>query len=132
MTLLDTDICIGLLRGNRAVVRRRESCSDAVAIAAMTAAELFYGAAKSAKPDANRHAVEQFIMTLPILHSNVPMLRTFGQLKTTLELAGTPLPDADIFIAATALTSCAGRLITGNRVHFQRFPGLMLDDWLRT
>jgi len=130
MILLDTDICIELLRGNDRVLERRARCAETAAIAAMTVGELFYGAAKSSRPAANRSAVEQFIVTVPILHMTLPVLRSFGQWKADLERQGTPLSDADVLIAVTALDGCT-ELITGNTAHFCRFPGLRLANWLR-
>jgi len=100
------------------------------AVAAMTAAELFYGASKSACPVHNRNAVEQFLLTAPVIHTSLPILRSFGEFKSDLERNGSPLPDADILIAATAV-HCGNRLVTGNTDHFQRFPGLRLENWLR-
>ena len=50
--------------------------------------------------------------------------------KADLEGRGTPLSDADVLIAATAMDRRAA-LITGNVAHFSRFPALRLDNWLR-
>lgn len=130
MILLDTDICIELLRGNERVLERRARSAETAAIAAMTVGELFYGAAQSSRPAANRSAVEQFIVTVPVLHTTLPILRSFGQWKADLERQGTPLSDADVLIAVTALDGCT-ELVTGNPDHFSLFPGLRLGNWLR-
>jgi tRNA(fMet)-specific endonuclease VapC len=128
--LLDTDICIALLRGNRRVIERRQQSSRPVAIAAMTAAELFYGAEKSSRPVENRLLVEEFLLTVPTLHTTLPVVREFGRLKASLERTGQRLADADLLIGATALCLC-DRLVTGNTRHYDRIPGLRLVDWLR-
>jgi tRNA(fMet)-specific endonuclease VapC len=128
--LIDTDICVELLRGNQRVVEQRARSFDTAVIAAITVGELFYGAQKSSRPVANRHAVEQFILTVPIIHTTLPILRAFGQWKADLERQGTPLPDADVLIAVTALDCCT-QLVTGNTEHFARFSGLRLENWLR-
>ena len=47
MILLDTDICIELLRGNAKVIDKRQGYDEKVAISFMSVAELFYGAEKS-------------------------------------------------------------------------------------
>jgi predicted nucleic acid-binding protein len=39
------------------------------------------------------------------------------------------LPDADVLIAATAYEKTQF-LVTGNTSHFERFPGLQLQDWI--
>ena len=130
MILLDTDVCVALLRGYHPVLDRRQSVADDVAIASMSAAELYYGAEKSSRPDANRTLVEEFLVTIPVLHTNLPIMRRFGELKAEIERTGQPLPDADILIAATCLSLCE-RLVTGNTAHFSRFPDLVLENWLR-
>jgi predicted nucleic acid-binding protein len=40
------------------------------------------------------------------------------------------VPDADILIAATALSKCS-KLITGNIKHFDRFENLIIENWIR-
>ncbi len=129
MILLDTDICIALLRGYRHVLDRRRAEHVPVAVAAMTAAELFYGAEKSARPAHNRALVDEFLQTLPVLHTSLPILRLFGELKARIARKGQPLPDADILIAATSIVRC-DRLITGNTTHFKRFPEIEVENWL--
>ena len=42
MILLDTDICIELLRGNAKVIDKRQGYDEKVAISFMSVAELFY------------------------------------------------------------------------------------------
>jgi len=128
--LLDTDICIELLRGNRTVTDCHAAASQTAAVASITVGELYYGVEKSAKRRHNRSLVDQFLLTVPIIHTTVPILRTFGELKATLDRQGLPLPDADILIAATAL-NCCEYLVSGNVEHFQRFSQLLVKTWLR-
>ncbi len=130
MILLDTDVCIELLRGNQTVLESSRDCAEIGAVAAMTVAELFYGAQKSENPRNNRDAVEQFILTVPVIHTDLSICRRFGTLKSALEKKGTPLPDADVLIAATAL-SAGGYLATGKTDHFRLFPELRPENWIR-
>jgi tRNA(fMet)-specific endonuclease VapC len=46
-----------------------------------------------------------------------------------LERAGTPLPEPDLRIAATALARSL-TVATGNIRHFARIPGLNVENWL--
>ena len=55
--------------------------------------------------------------------------RTFGTLKRALEVGGERLDDADLQIAAIAL-SHAMPLVTHKTRHFGRVPGLGLEDRL--
>ncbi len=131
MKVLDSDTCIGILRGRKEVLERRAIEVDEVTTTWVTASELFYGAAKSAKPDANAALVIRFLNTLPLLAPDLASARLFGEVKARLATAGQIVADADLFIASIALSRGA-TLVTGNRKHYERIPGLVLEDWLRT
>lgn len=131
MKVLDSDTCIGILRGRSEVLERRGAEVDDVATTWVTASELFYGAAKSAKPDANAALVVRFLNTVSVLAPDLASARLFGAVKARLATAGQIVADADLFIAAVALSRGA-TLVTGNRKHYERIPGLVLEDWLRT
>jgi len=128
--ILDTDVCVEILRGNRAVVARRRAVVDTVATTWITAAELFYGAEKSSAPDHNRRLVARFLDTLRILPLGLAAARRFGALKARLEQEGRRLADADLLIAAIAQAEDAA-LVTGNHKHYRRLPDLRLEDWIR-
>jgi tRNA(fMet)-specific endonuclease VapC len=127
--LLDTDICISLLRGNRQVIEHRKEHAEDISVSFMTVAELFYGAAKSANPRKNTPIVEQFLLTVHVINSSQNIMKRFGQLKARLERDGVPLADADLLIAATALESCT-LLVSGNTQHFTRIEELSLANWI--
>ena len=130
MILLDTDICIELLRGNFNVIERRKGYDEKAAISFMTVAELFYGAEKSNNMSKNTNLITQFLLTVEIIHSDLEILIKFGKLKAHLGKAGNILSDADIFIAATAIVKC-NILITGNVNHFKRIEELRIESWIR-
>ena len=130
MILLDTDICIELLRGNFNVIERRQGYDETVAISFMTVAELFYGAEKSNNLSKNTNLIAEFLLTVEIIHSDLEILIKFGKLKALLGKAGNILADADIFIAATAIVKC-NMLITGNVNHFKRIEELRIENWIR-
>jgi tRNA(fMet)-specific endonuclease VapC len=128
MILLDTDICIELLKGNKHIIQRRNQTDSIIGISFMSVAELYYGAEKSTNPSKNLTIIEELLLSLEILQTDIPILKRFGILKSNLQKNGISLPDADILIASTALAKCE-KLITGNTKHFKRIPDLAIEDW---
>jgi tRNA(fMet)-specific endonuclease VapC len=74
--------------------------------------------------------VSRFLETLDVLGIDGPSAQLFGEAKALLLRAGTRLADADLLIAAIAVTRDAV-LITGNIRRFGRFPGLRCENWIR-
>lgn len=130
MRILDTDVCIEILRGNEAVLRRRMATVDEVATTWMTACELHYGAEKSSRPESNRRLVAEFLRTIRILDHDLAASDWFGRLKARLEGSGRRIPDADVVIASTAVARGAV-LVTGNGRHYDRIEEVRTEDWIR-
>jgi predicted nucleic acid-binding protein len=130
MILLDTDVCIELLRGNKYVIKKRENEGDTIGISFLTVGELFYGAFKSNKVEHNLIQVEKFLLSVKIVQSDYDIMKIFGEMKATLTKKNILLPDADILIAATSLSKC-NKLITGNTDHFKRIDELKIENWIR-
>jgi predicted nucleic acid-binding protein len=128
--LLDTDVCIEILRGNAKVIRRQDSCPEELAVSFMTAAELFYGAENSDHPERSSMLVHRFLMAVPVIHTGDGILGRFAAVKAGLRRKRLLIPDADIFIGATAL-EFADVLVTGNAKHFSRIEGLRIEDWTK-
>jgi len=129
MILIDTDICIEILHKNERVVSERSKYDEDVAICFMSVAELYFGSARSSDPENNNALIEEFLITVDIIHTDLPILKRFGQVKSELRDQGYLLPDADILIAATAYEK-ARLLVTGNTRHFDRFPNLRVENWI--
>lgn len=96
-------------------------------ISEITIAELFYGASKSQRKESQVQDV-YFILekfkVLPIFNS----LETYGDIKSLLEQKGTRVDDFDLLISATAIYyGCT--MVTGNTRHFERMPGIVLENW---
>ena len=94
---------------------------------AIVVGELFKGAFRS--PDRERHLENIRSRVLPavsVLPFDVAVSETFGELAAQLADAGTPLADADLQIASTALQHGL-ELVTGNIRHFEQIPGLHIS-----
>ena len=53
----------------------------------------------------------------------------YGRLSAQLEAQGTPIGEADTQIAAVALANDL-TVVTGNVRHFDRVPGLTIENWI--
>ena len=128
MKLLDTDICVGILKAVPQVVSCWRACDEPCAVAAMSIGELAYGAEKSRDPEAERRKIERLSSVLFECDATKSVMLLFGRIKADLEAKGCRIADADIIIAATALES-GMTLVTGNTKHFARIPELKLENW---
>jgi tRNA(fMet)-specific endonuclease VapC len=99
-----------------------------MAVSIIRVAELYYGAACSDNPDANRKAVSDFTGRLAVLPINSEAAALFGSIKGRLREAGTLIEDMDLLIAATALAYDM-TLVTNNVRHFDRIPNMRLESW---
>ncbi len=126
--LLDANAVIGLLNdaASRLAQRaRREKPAD-VAISAIVAHELFYGAFKSRRVTHNVALVDalQFV----VLDFDKEDARQAGKIRALLASMGTPIGPYDVLIAGQAMARNMV-LVTSNADEFARVPGLRLEDW---
>lgn len=128
MYLLDTNICIELLKGNRTVRAHVEKAGPRnCCISEITVAELYYGAYKGERSFEKKQDI-RFLLELFDLLPIAPSLAVYGEIKTLLERKGEHLDEFDLLIGASALE--AGHcLVTNNTKHLSRIPGLKLEDW---
>ena len=131
--LLDTNACIALINGSPASVRLRleRALKDGagVAVSAVVAFELWYGAAKSARRQANRQRLETFFAgPLELVPFDDEDARAAGEVRAALETAGTPIGAYDLLIAGQALRHDA-TLVTANTSEFSRVSELRWEDW---
>jgi tRNA(fMet)-specific endonuclease VapC len=131
--LLDTNACIALVNGSPASVRPRleRALKDGarVAISAVVAFELWYGAAKSARRQANRQRLETFFAgPLELVPFDDEDARAAGEVRAALESAGTPIGAYDLLIAGQALRYDA-TLVTANTAEFSSISELRWEDW---
>jgi tRNA(fMet)-specific endonuclease VapC len=127
--LIDTDIIIYSFKGNPVVTENlRDHRMDPMAISVITYGEMIYGARKSRQIERNLAAARRVAEIYPLLPITQSVVETFASIKADLEIAGTPLDDMDLLIAATSMSHNL-TLVTNNEKHFSRVPGLSLVNW---
>ncbi len=132
MNLLDTNVCVDVLRGTHPALARRIAAvgADQISVSAITAGELFTGAVKSSRVAESLRATELLLSGMSILSFDAEASRTYGLLRARLERNGQKIGDLDTLIAAHALTLEAV-LVTRNSREFSRVGNLRIEDWTR-
>ena len=129
--LLDTDVVISLLRGNKKVAESIDRVGiPSCCISQITKAELLYGVELSRRKGRKSDAllVDRLLDILEI----IPLgnsLSVFASIKADLVCSGTPIEDFDLLIGCTALVNCFV-LVSGNSAHMSRIKGLSLESWI--
>jgi len=128
--LLDTNICIYIIKQQPAGVLKRfmEFQVGDIGISSITLSELRYGVAKSAYPEKNTKALDEFIIPLEIVSFDEQAAHAYGNIRASLEKAGTPIGSMDMLIAAHAV-SLEVLLVTNNTREFTRISGLTILNW---
>ncbi len=131
--MLDTNICIELLRGgaDQIASRMQKHQIDEIAISSITLAELQFGVAKSSRPAHHETLLIGFCAPLAILPFDDRAAATYGRVRDDLGRAGTPIGPLDTLIAAHAL-SLDLILVTNNEREFQGVGGLRVENWTRS
>jgi tRNA(fMet)-specific endonuclease VapC len=128
--MLDTDVCIDVMRGRSAAIlsRLERVGRDEVAVSAVVAAELWTGVSKSADEERSRNAVKAFLAYVIVLDWPAEAATLYGEIRARLETAGRSIGAMDLLIAAHALHQQAA-LVTRNQTEFRRVSGLRVLSW---
>ncbi|WP_374578695.1 tRNA(fMet)-specific endonuclease VapC [Phenylobacterium sp.] len=128
--LLDTNLCIRVLRDRPPQVRERFNLeASSLCISTIVFTELLHGAAKSARPEHNRGEVERFAARLDVLPFDEAAADHAADIRAALERRGEPIGGYDLLIAGHA-RSRGLTVVTGNLAEFRRVDGLRCEDWL--
>lgn len=128
--LLDTDICIFLLRGTQPTCQSRfMTNADRTALSTVTVGELLFGVERSVRRDENRLTVERFCDRMVLLPFERSAAAHFADIRARLREAGASIGPYDAMIAAQA-RSAGLVLVTNNVREFARVPGLKVENWV--
>lgn len=133
MICLDTNAIIAVLNSKTTPVRdcleSALSAGSNVTISSIVYFELWYGVAKSARPERNALRIVDFMeLGIEVLEFGIDDAREAGEIRAALARAGTPIGPYDVLIAAQARRRDA-LLVTANGREFFRVPGLKMEDW---
>ena len=128
--LLDTNTCIGYLtrRSSPIVDKLAELSSPDIALCDIVKAELYYGAYKSTRLEANLALFKEFFNLFVSLPFDSWAASVHGRIRARLTVLGTPIGPLDLQIAAIALANNL-TLVTHNTREFNRVEELRIEDW---
>lgn len=129
--LADTNILGYFARRTHVPLQQRMQTAleqEEVAISVITRAETRFGLALLNASDKRRNTIGLLLLTLPALPWTQEAADLYGDIAARLQQTGQPIGEMDTMIAAHALTEKL-TLVTHNTRHFERIPGLKLEDW---
>lgn len=134
MYLLDTDILSNLMKrtpSSTLVAKVASVPAEQQFTSSIMLGELVYGAHRMRERTASlMEKIEATLLpNLPVLAFDAAAAQRYGKVRAELERLGTPIGDADMRIAAIALSNDL-KVVTGNERHFQRVPELGIENWL--
>ena len=127
--LLDTNACVGYLRGDEKVLAYLGQ-AECVYMSVFVMGELYAGFRSGKKEKENKQILERFLMksTVSVLEATKETAEIFGLIKESLRKTGHPIPVNDVWIGAHALET--GSVLVTYDQHFASIPGLRIWDEL--
>ena len=124
--LLDTNIVIALFANETAVVEQLQN-ADEVFVPAIVLGELYFGALKSRRSQANTERVSDFDAQSSVLACDSGVAMAYGLIKSRLATKGRPIPENDLWIAAIATHH--GLTLVSRDLHFGEIGSLSVQSW---
>lgn len=128
--MLDTNMCIYLMKNQpESVAHRFAQCYVGdVVMSAITYAELEYGVAESVSPKRERKNLAALIEDIPVASFDGAAGVAYGPIR--LATRGSKKDALYKLIAAHAL-SLNVTVVTNNEKDFAKYPGVVVENWLK-
>ena len=98
--LVDTNVIIRFFKGETELFSLFDDMEN-LYISSISVGELMYGAEFSKKSDFNRYNYFSFCQQMKVLYPDLEVAKSYGKIKASLKSKGKPIPENDIWIAAT-------------------------------
>lgn len=99
---LDTSVVVLHLRQRSAQVSQRLSEASELYVPVTALGELWFGVQRSGNDSRARESLEKFLLNAVIIYPDEQTAEIYAHLKEQLTRNGTPIPENDLWIAATA------------------------------
>jgi len=132
MYMLDTNICIYVLKNHSDKLRHKFKAIKNLCISSVTYGELCFGIENgdNSKREARWEQLDIFTQRLVIDPWDEDSARHYGFIRALLKKQGTPIGNNDLLIASHA-RSLNAVLVTNNTREFDRVPDLSLENWIQ-
>lgn len=120
---LDTSIVIDIFRNNATIKTKLQNVQFSLSV--VVVAELLFGAENSANSQRHKQQVSRFIDFCPVAEINLQTALHYSKIKAQLRKTGKPIPENDIWIAASCIENNA--LLMSKDSHFSFIQGLNLE-----
>ncbi len=131
MYMLDTNICIYVLKNHSDKLRYKFKAIKDICISSVTYGELCFGIENGSNKMKQERWQQLDIFTQRLLIDpwDENAGRHYGSIRAKLKKDGTPIGNNDILIAAHA-RSIKAVLVTNNVREFNRVPDLIIENWI--
>ena len=131
MYMLDTNICIYVLKNHSDKLRHKFKAIKDICISSITYGELCFGIENGSDnlKEERWRQLEIFTQRLLIEPWDENAGRHYGSIRAQLKKEGTPIGNNDLLIAAHA-RSINAVLVTNNVREFNRVPNLTVENWV--
>ncbi len=99
--LLDTSVIIHAFRKDNTIAERLDRLEE-VFVPVIVIGELYFGSYKSSDSEQNIRRINRFLQNCIPLAADSDTALYYGKIKAALHQKGKPIPENDIWIAATA------------------------------
>lgn len=123
--ILDTSFLVDVLRGEEAVEEAVRTVDESATarVSSVTVMELWEGIHLAESSERERRVLKNLLTNVRELPFDRECAMMAGEINATLQRDGTPIEDADVMIAATALVNDVP-VVTDNTAHFERIDDL--------
>ena len=131
MIMLDTNICIYVLKEHPASLLKAFEQAEDLHISSIVYAELWSGIEKSPKKlkAARKDELSHFLSLLTVHNWDKAAAREYAKQHTYLKNKGMMIGNMDLLIASHA-KSLNALLVTNNTHEFERIEGLNVENWV--
>ena len=124
---LDTNVAIDILNRREEIISKYKNY-DFFYLPVTVCGELLYGAINSIRLKKNLSDLRDFISSCEILEINSEIAEKYAVIRKKLKDKGTPIPENDIWIAATCIVYDIP--LATNDKHFKNIEELKLSELL--